>query len=90
MWSDVPLEEVGCLPWDIDGTTWYKLTYDQENRFSSSKDGRLWQKSYNSDKGMFMTEQLFLCWSLIVLWEKERGLDVFRCLLFIIAGILAR
>ena len=52
LWNEENASFVEELPWDINGTTVFKLRYDPKDRFESSKDGRPWKKVYDSDKGM--------------------------------------
>lgn len=52
-WSDISIQHVDKVPYDIDGKQVYQLKYDPENRMASSLDGRQWQKYYESRRKDF-------------------------------------
>ena len=52
LWNEMDVPNVDHLPWDINGTTIFKLKIGVPERYSTSKDGRPWKKSYDSNKCM--------------------------------------
>ncbi len=64
-WEEIEVKEVEKLPYDIDGTYVFKLSFDPEDRLKSSTDGRSWGKSYTSNTKEFPNAK-----------EKQRGVLV--------------
>lgn len=52
-WKETATREVEKLPYDINGTCVFKMTYDPLDRLKSSVDGRPWKKSYTSSTKEF-------------------------------------
>ena len=45
-WEEIEVKEAEKIPYDIDGTCVFKLSFDPLDRRKSSTDGRSWKKSY--------------------------------------------
>lgn len=52
-WDGLPVKKTDALPYDIDGNCIYQLSYDKNDRLSSSKDGRPWKKGITSNTKEF-------------------------------------
>jgi hypothetical protein len=52
-WEDIEAREVEKIPYDIDGTCVFKLSFDPIDRLKSSADGRSWEKSYTCNTKEF-------------------------------------
>ena len=59
-WSNTSVTETTQLPYDIDDKCIYKIPFDPNKRFASSKDGRPWSHMRESKRGDFYGDRYML------------------------------